>query len=363
MVTPHPLANKHIIVAGGGIAGLAFVRAFVRNWPDEDPRPRITLYERREQHVSPDREGYTISVRSDVMSGGMQALQKLELLDEMFAASVTGQHGGAGKFRIWDINFNPILTFKTPKTPPDGLPVHGMRIARYVLRQGLIDAIPTRVMAHWQLSCTSASELSDGRVQVTLSNGSTDECDLLIAADGANSKVRAALRPNDNLSYAGAVCISATAQFPDGLPDPIKEDHGIFLGAGPSSLFVSPVDDTKASWSVSFLEDKPRNALRGKDAMEWKNEILEQARDHGKRFGQPFSQLVDATNPATLMLFNTMDKQPINHKEMVNTPVVFIGDANHAVSVSSCGRRTTCSRSLANILHSSRLLAMAQIWR
>lgn len=103
--------------------------------------------------------------------------------------------------------------------------------------------------------------MDDGRVRVTLSDESTVECDFLVAADGANSKVRAALRPNETLQYAGAVSISANAKFDDGLPDIIKEDHGMVLGGHGSGLFLSPVDDHSAVWCLGFLEPSHRKPV------------------------------------------------------------------------------------------------------
>lgn len=330
--TQHPLAGKHIIVAGGGIAGLAFARALDQFWPENVERPHITLFERRDKVVSRDKEGYSMSIRSDPMSGGMQALQKLSILDDLLAASITGQHGGAGSFNVWDANWNSILRFKAPKIPPDSLPAHAMRIARYVLRQGLIDALPETVEVHCGVGCTSASVLEDGGMRVVLTDGSERDCDLLVAADGANSAIRAAIRPDDTLNYAGAVAITATGRFPDGLPDVIKEDHGIVLGGDGASLFASPIDDYSAIWSVSTLEPTPRETLGSKYVQDHKHEILEEARLKSKAFSQPFGKLIDATDTTTLMVMKTMDKQPIDHTELAGLPVVFIGDANHAVS-------------------------------
>lgn len=140
----HPLAGKHIIISGAGIAGLALARALHRTWPQDVPRPRITLYERWKKDISVERGGYSISIRSDALSGGMQALQKLGLLDDVLAASITGQHGGAGSFNVWDANWNPIVTLNPPRTLPDGLAASAMRVARYILRQKLLDALPRR---------------------------------------------------------------------------------------------------------------------------------------------------------------------------------------------------------------------------
>ena len=328
----HWLSGKHIVVAGGGIAGLSFVRSLDRTWPVDVEEPRISLYEKREQKVSPEREGYSMSIRSDPLSGGMQALQKLCLLNETLSASITGQHGGRGAMYLWNLDWTPILKFKQPATPPDSLPANGMRIARYVLRQHLIDGLPKSCNAHWNLSCESAENLDDGRVRVTLSNGSTTECDFLVAADGANSKMRAALRPEDVLQYAGAVSISGNASFSESLPDLIKEDHGMVLSGNGSSLFLSPIDEHRAVWSVSWLESQPRGPIRGDDAVQAKDEILGEAHERGKAFIEPFQTLLNATDPRTLQVFNAVDKQPINHSELASNAIVFIGDSNHAVS-------------------------------
>ena len=333
--TAHFLADKHIIVAGAGIAGLAFVRALDLYWPDGVTKPKVTMYEKREDTDFAQREGYSISIRSDRMSGGMQALQRLGLLDQILAASITGQHGGRGSFRIWDANWKTVVEFNQPKTPPDGLPGNSMRIARYVLRKQLQAGLPSTTTLHSGTGCASATALPDGRMRIVLTDGSTADCNLLIAADGANSKIRASLRPHDTLSFAGATMITGISQFPEGLPSIIKEDHGALIGGNGNSLFVSPVDDTSAVWSISFLSDEPRERLRGLAAVKAQDRILNEARARGDVFAEPFTQLVDATNASQLMVVNAMDKMPIAHSEMTSEQqhaVVFIGDANHAVS-------------------------------
>ncbi len=157
------------------------------------------------------------------MSGGMLALQQLDLLDEVLEASVLRSEGGKGGFHLWDRDFRPILRFRTPEKPPNGLPVHGDRIARYLLRQCLIDALPESCEVRWGTSCETAERLEDGRMRVLFSGGRSGECDLLVAADGANSKTRAALRLKDVLKHAGVSMIAASARFEDDVPDDIKE--------------------------------------------------------------------------------------------------------------------------------------------
>ncbi|KAI0390781.1 hypothetical protein F5Y17DRAFT_461456 [Xylariaceae sp. FL0594] len=45
----------------------------------------------------------------------------------------------------------------------------------------------------------------------------------------------------------------------------------------------------------------------------------------------PFNDILDATDPSTTMVLNARDKQPFPH-DLRAGPVVFVGDANHALS-------------------------------
>lgn len=325
----HFLAGKHIIVAGAGIAGLSLVRALHRKWSLGQKPPRITVYERRKKEEPAGKHGYTMTIRSDNMSGGMQALQSLGLLDAALDASITGQQGR--EMQLWNANWNTILKFNHEPSPPDGLPVHNMLITRSALLRLLMEALPDADV-RWEVGCESATMLKNSRMRVILSNGMTDDCDLLIASDGSNSKIRASLRPQDTLDYAGVFSRSATARCSTGLAEPLKKEYGLVLGGQGSALFMSPVDDHTAVYSLSTRSAERRRHLRGTEAMVVKDHILAEARERGQPFMKHFKQLLEATDPETLAVFNFMDKQPIPHSEVADMPVVFIGDSSHAVS-------------------------------
>jgi hypothetical protein len=55
---------------------------------------------------------------------------------------------------------------------------------------------------------------------------------------------------------------------------------------------------------------------------------LKEALERGKEIAEPFATYVKATDMATLQMLNTMDKPAFSHKELKNTRIVFIGDAN-----------------------------------
>ena len=334
------LPGKKVIVAGAGIAGLSFAVALRKQWSTLSTNPGasidpiiIVIYERDSKKLATDRDGYSLSIRSDPYSGGMQALQKLGLLEPMLRASLTGTETSNSGFAIWDKNWNEVLKIKAKATDPT-LAVPSMRIARKALRQILIDAVSPDDVIHWGTSCTGTVQGENGKIQVQLSNGETDECDILIAADGANSKIRAALRPNDTLSFAGAVCIAGEASFPDGIPAPLHQDWGTIIGAGGVSLFASPVTDHTAIWSLSYLSATPRERTKPPLSLEQAKELRKEALDRGSAIAAPFEALVLASDPSTLTIFNPRDKQPFGH---VNSDgkcerVVFIGDSNHAMS-------------------------------
>jgi 2-polyprenyl-6-methoxyphenol hydroxylase-like FAD-dependent oxidoreductase len=329
----HFAAGKTIVVAGAGIAGLSFAVALRKKWPSSETPPKIIIYERDAEEGGVEREGYSLSIRSDGASGGMQALQKLGLLESMLRVSITGIQGDRGGFALWKTNWAEILKVK-PRVPPEGLPVAGIRIARYLLRRTLAEALSPQDSLHWATACTGAFPLPSGQIEVQLSNGQGQVCDFLIAADGANSRLRRALRPDDNLHFAGAVCISGNARLPDGVPKPVTTDWGLVLGGGGTGLFVSPVDQQSAVWSVSYLATEQRKTMKQPIPKDQVSDLLQESLDRGKCFAEPFGTLVRATDPSTLMVFNAMDKQPFPHTKAnrKDMPVIFIGDSNHAMS-------------------------------
>jgi 2-polyprenyl-6-methoxyphenol hydroxylase-like FAD-dependent oxidoreductase len=335
----HFLAGKKIIVAGAGIAGVSFTIALRKLWPTiSDPGSSldpvsITIYERDAQDVIMEREGSSLSIRGDTYSGGMQALRKLGLLEPMLRASLTGVKGDKGGFAIWDKDWKELIRMEA-RNPDPSLPAASMRIMRRELRRILLEAVPASDIIHWATFCTGAVQLSNGRVQVQLSNGKTDECDILVAADGASSKIRAFLRPDDKLLFAGAVCISGVARFPDGIPKPVDRDWGPVVGASGTGLFVSPMDKDRALWSLSYLVPTPREKLQQPIAQAQADELLQETLDRGKQFAQPFKTLVQATDISTLSIYNAKDKNPFPHvdKNQKFGHVIFIGDSNHAMS-------------------------------
>jgi len=329
MMGNHPLSGKKIIISGAGISGLAFSIALRKKWPhytsQSDILPTLVIYEREEEGQI-GRQGYSISISSD----GIRALQRLGVLDDMLKVSITGTQSQPGGFHLWTRRFEMVIGMKTQEV--SDLPVSSLRIARKNLRHQLVELAARGCSINWGVQCKRADQSENGKIRIMLSTGETDSCDILIAADGSRSQIRSLLRPDDKLNFAGVVCIWGTAEFSGGkIPRPVDRDWGIAFGSNSTCLFVSPIDKTKALWSLSYRALEPRHIADDEQNGELiRLEALERG---GRIFAEPFKTLVAASNPSSIKIYNAMDKRPfVWPPSNMGGQVVFIGDSNHAVT-------------------------------
>lgn len=124
---------------------------------------------------------------------GLVASRNLGLLDDALEHAISG-FGGTGAFKIWDSSWNAQVAFR--RKPVAGIPSTSVRIARKDIRQVLHDAfdLGDRCAIHWESKCVSATQLPDGRLGVKVVQGENaqeieQECDPLVATDGANSRL------------------------------------------------------------------------------------------------------------------------------------------------------------------------------
>ncbi|SPJ81888.1 uncharacterized protein FTOL_09293 [Fusarium torulosum] len=331
----HFLERKTIIVAGGGVAGSAFVIGLRKLWNTQLEEPRIVIYDRDSPDVSAQREGYTVSLVGYDASGGLIALNKLGLLQQTLDKAVSGLNN-EGAFKIWGPNWNEQASFR--RKPLDGLPSSSIRITRKDLRQVLHDNLRPEDSVQWNSRCVAVRQLESGRLSVQVVQGQpgyelmTEElCDILIAADGAHSKLREYLRPNDKLEFAGAILRGGISRFEGPPPAPVDKDWGFILSGTGVSCFFSPVDKHSIVWGVGALETEQVPSLDTNDEKAIK-EVVECGLRLGDRLHEPFSTIVRHTDPKTVFSMNAHDKAPFSHEDMVKRGVVFIGDSNHAVS-------------------------------
>ena len=83
-----------------------------------------------------------------------------------------------------------------------------LRIMRTRLRQTLLSKVPTDWLQFGKTCMSVEPPLQTGQpVKLQFSDGSSAECDLLVVADGANSKLRNHLIPREKIRYAGVTML------------------------------------------------------------------------------------------------------------------------------------------------------------
>lgn len=326
MSSKHYLSGKRIILSGAGIGGLTYCLAFqhfLRQFNGKiDPSPELIVYERDSSFDVIGREGYSLSIRGDKMSGGMQIFQKLEILDQMIEQSNPGSY-----FTLFNNDFTPLMEIRSP--PVEDLPQSSIRIGRLKLREILLKNVSSSIPIHWNCALKSAKELENGKVLVNLSDGSEEECDLLIVADGSNSIIRRLLRPEHELHFAGAVVIAGRTHQLDQFPSPLDRTWGAVIGGDGHFLVVAPNDQTSAFWGVSYLSSTPRQSKAAGTMNEHEIEqILSEVKERTQIFGEPMPTLLKETRPNSIAVYNAQDLNPFRN----NGSVIFIGDAQHAMS-------------------------------
>ncbi|KAM0344075.1 hypothetical protein ACHAPU_007796 [Fusarium lateritium] len=331
----HFLERKTIIVVGAGTAGSAFVVALRKLWNTELEKPNIIIYDRDSPDLSAQREGYTVSLAGYSTSGGLVALNKMGLLQEVLNNAVSGLNS-EGAFKIWGPSWNEYTSFR--HKPIGGLPAASVRIVRTDLRRVLHDRLRPDDSVQWNCRCIAVHELQNGRMRVHVARGQSgqeivteEDCDLLVAADGAHSKIRQYLRPDDNLEYAGAVLRGGISRFEGPPPSPVDKDWGFMLSGTGVSCFFSPVDKNSIVWGVGNLEREQIPSLDMSDSRATQ-EIINCGLRLGDGLQEPFKTIVGHTDRSTVFNMNAQDKKPFSHDNLTSQGVVFIGDSNHAVS-------------------------------
>ena len=327
------LAGKRIVVVGGGIAGCTFVSALNQLWDTSLKRPKITVIERDARDISVLKDPYVLTLKGGTQDDGLIALQQMGLLDNVRTHATIN----TGTIRVWGDDWSRELASINPK-PYGNLPAAAMRIRRQDLKRILVEhAEKTNATWIWGCTCTNAERLTNGQMRVTFSDSATGrslskDCDLLIAADGSESKIGAILRPGDmELEYAGASQIGGISRFPKGLPSPVNHDFSLQMSSGEGICCIySPFDNETIGWALSRVEPE-RKAKNGPFPAEEFAALKSEALETGSMFQEPFRTVVEATMPDTVFVRPARERQPFRNDIRLGR-TVFIGDANHLLS-------------------------------
>ncbi|MEO7213750.1 NAD(P)/FAD-dependent oxidoreductase [Mucilaginibacter sp.] len=230
--------NKKIAIIGGGPGGLTLARLLQMNGAD------IKVYE-RDAHKNARAKGATLDLHEE---SGLAALDEAGLMEAFWA----NFRPGADALRIADKHANLL---HDDDASPRGDTVRP-EIDRGPLQNILLESLlPGTVV--WDSQFVNLSAQCDGW-NVAFKNGDTIYADLVIAADGATSKLRPYLTPIKPF-YAGVTAIEgAVYNSAETIPNMHKLLNGgkVFAFGDAKTLIVSSKGDGSLVFYPGFNCDE-----------------------------------------------------------------------------------------------------------
>ena len=219
------------MIIGGGIGGLCLAQGLRRGGIE------VTLFERTLTRTD-WLQGYRIHINPH----GSQALHDcVDPADwQAFLDTVSTSGGGFG---FTTEHLRDLLRFRGDEiaaASTDPADRH-YGVSRISLRQMLLSGMDNVVRLGKTFE--SYDRLPDGRVTAHFTDGTSDTADLLIGADGANSRVRQQLLPDAQRIDTGIVAVAGKHRLDEGgsatLPSVLTTDANIVIPAGRGFLFTA----------------------------------------------------------------------------------------------------------------------------
>ncbi|MGK5638258.1 FAD-dependent oxidoreductase [Streptomyces sp. URMC 126] len=339
-------APFHVLIIGGGTGGMALAHGLKRAGIS------FAVYE-REATRSTGLHGYRVGINPD----GSRALRYL-LPPDLFDTFVATCARSPKYFSFLTEDLKPSLTLDIVQSDD---PVNNEKsVSRMTLRQVLLTGIEDEV--HFGKTFTHYEKEADGRVTAYFDDGTNATGDLLVAADGSNSRVRRQYLPHSQVKDANI--ISITAKVPITQESKALLPPKVFQGIG---LVVAPKGYSCILHTMEFgwdREGRVKSGIGGNDAeliKQWPGLLFDNTRDYinwgfwastdkfppdvlKKSPGELIKVVLDMTpdwSPALRKLFSMGDHQttfPINIRTSVPIPrwsasnVTLIGDAIHTMT-------------------------------
>ncbi|PWV51800.1 NAD(P)/FAD-dependent oxidoreductase [Chitinophaga sp. S165] len=299
------IKNKKIAIVGGGPGGLTLAR--ILQMKDAD----VKVYE-RDPGKDARAQGATLDLHYD---SGLRALREAGLMDAFKA----NYRPGADRLSIVDKHANVLMEDDEKETGAQER--FRPEIDRGPLKKILLDSLhPDTVI--WNSHFTSLTRVDDACL-LTFQDGSTAIADIVIAADGANSKIRPYITPIKPF-YSGITIVEG-AVYNSVVASPnihrLLKNGKLFVMGDDKTLIVSSKGDgslvfytgckTEESWSrdcgINFSDKAAVFNWFKSTFTDWNNiwdELFENASSHfipRPQFCMPLDQTWNALPDLTML--------------------------------------------------------------
>lgn len=241
-----------VLIIGAGLGGLCLAHGLRRAGVD------ALVFERRPSPADQP-ASYGIHLNADGLSA-LHACLPAENWEQLIGAAAPAHD----IIRFWDAKLRPLAVNdrETPRNAAD--PITRRRaVARDVLRDALLRGFNTEArgssdIVHWGKEFVRYEQADGGQVRIHFADGSHATGDLLVGADGSNSRVRKQRLPALDRADLGILNVAGrlalTSSVARRLP-PTLTDGSInnIVPSGPGWMFVSTWRAAQCADSESYL--------------------------------------------------------------------------------------------------------------
>lgn len=306
---------KHIAIVGGGIGGLCLAQGLKKSNLD------FSVYERNYSEQS-WLEGYRIHIRP-IGARSLHECLPTRVWEE-FLGSTAAPTDGFG-FLTEDL-VELVHIEEELMTGPHQLPEQGQyNVSRRLLRQVLIKGIEDHI--HYNKTFERYELREDHRINVFFTDGSTLVTDILVGADGANSRVRKQLLPEARRIDTQAVAIGGkmylNKENPDWLPTCLSSRMNVTMPRDKYFFFNAVYrkeEENYILWSFIAHENEFNGATEDTD-------LKALVMDKIKNWHPAFRQLVMQSDKKSLLCLPLKTMLPV--RPWNSGPVTLLGDAIH----------------------------------
>jgi 2-polyprenyl-6-methoxyphenol hydroxylase-like FAD-dependent oxidoreductase len=291
------------LVIGGGIGGLTVARALQHSGAE------ATVFER-----APAVEQIQVGGAIHVWQNGMRGLQRLGLADEVKALGGPDAVVERAEMRNWRGKL--LTSWSVAKTEQAvGAPTVGVR--RPDLHRVLAAGVDPGAIVLGR-ECTAVEQSPDG-VLARFADGTEEQGDILIGADGLRSTVRKGLLGDEELRFAGIASWQAVCEYRDEATPP-----GLFwIVWGPGARFLF----YRLGSQLLYWEGIYATEAGGADPPGERKQAVA-ARFSG--WHHPIEAIVAATDEAAITRSDIYDRPPV--KRWGEGRVTLLGDAAHPMT-------------------------------